>query len=278
MAYKISPLSDALGIEVLGANLHPNMTQEEVNKFQELILKHQVVVFRNQNLAPMEQIQTCRLFGLIEPHPLKENTCPYPEMTIVSNVSEDGKPLGYPGPMFHLWHSDMCYEQHPPKFSFLYAEKVPGKGGNTLFANTRQAYEDLEYSFQQYLLSLNAVFGFSEKLMARCQERGYSLVIAPCDQRRDVIHPVIRFHPITQKPAIFVNWTHTDRIIGLTDDDSQHLLKKLYDHYTQSHYVYSHHYQANDLIVWDNSSTMHTGDGTIAIDKPRVMRRVVVNF
>lgn len=64
----------------------------------------------------------------------------------------------------------------------------------------------------------------------------------------------------------------------MSESESQSLLTQLFEHYTQDKYCYSHQYRENDLIVWDNSSTMHTGDGTVAIDKPRIMRRVVVQY
>ncbi|QDP73288.1 TauD/TfdA family dioxygenase [Legionella israelensis] len=276
--FEISPLSHAIGVELTGFQLHPKLSQSEVQTIQEIILEHQIVVFRDQQLTVEQQIKTCGLFGPIEPHPLKDNTCKYKEITYVSNVTDDGKAVGYPGPAFHIWHSDMCYEPVPPKFSFLFAEKVPTQGGNTLFANTQRAFADLKPNFQKQLLELNAVFGFSEKLMQRCKGLGYELVINPCDQRPDCIHPVIRTHPITKKQSIFVNWTHTDCILGMSESESQSLLTQLFEHYTQDKYCYSHQYRENDLIVWDNSSTMHTGDGTVAIDKPRIMRRVVVQY
>lgn len=278
MQYQLNPLSDALGAEVIGLKIHPNMSPDEICELEQLILTHQVLVFRDQSLTPEEQIATCGQFGDIEPHPLKSNTCPYPEMTYVSNVNEDGEAVGYPGPSFHLWHSDMCYEPNPPKFSFLYAEKVPEVGGNTLFANTKKAYEDLDESTKSMIADKQAVFGLSEALMARCHKRDYALHIDECDRKPDSIHPVVRQHPLTKKKAFFINWTHTDRIVDMDETESQNLMERLFSYYTQAQYVYSHKYKRNDLIIWDNSSTLHTGDGTIAVEQPRIMRRVVVRF
>ena len=278
MSYQVNPLTEHMGAEVVGLKLHPNMSQDEIKQLENLILENKVVVFRDQLLTPEEQIKTCGQFGDIEPHPLKSNTCPYSEMTIVSNVNEEGEALGYPGPAFHLWHSDMCYEPQPPKFSFLYAERIPEIGGNTLFANTQKAYDDLEPSLKKTIDNKQAVFGLSEALMARCHQRNYEINIDKCDRKLDYVHPVVRQHPITKKRSIFVNWTHTDKILDMDEQESQALMDELFSHYTQAKYVYSHQYHLNDLIVWDNSSTMHTGDGTITIEQPRIMRRVIVRF
>lgn len=276
--FKTNPLSDSFGLEVLDAKLSANMHVNTIQHIEKLILDYKVVVFRKQNLTPIEQINFCKNFGEIEPHPLKTNTCPYDEMTYVSNVSKDGVCKGYPGPQFYIWHSDMCYKKIPPKFSFLYAEQVPDIGGNTLFANTTKAYEELSKAIKEDLAEKKAIFGFSKKLMQRCKQKGYNLIIDVDDQRPDCVHPVFRVHPITKKKSIFVNWTHTDSILNMTSDKSKYYLDLLFQHSTKSNYVYSHKYSKNDLIVWDNSATLHTGDGTIEIDKPRIMRRVVVKY
>ena len=276
--YNIKLLSEAVGAEIYGIKLHANMSKDEVLQMQNLILEHKVVVFRDQSLTPEAQIATVGQFGEIAPHPLQKNTCPYSEMTYVSNVAANGEALGYPGPKFSIWHTDLCYLPNPPKFSFLYAEKVPDQGGNTLFCNSTQAYEDLPTDIKLQLENVNAVFGFSSKLMERCKKKGYDLIIDEVDQSPDIVHPVFRVHPLTGKKSIFVNWTHTDSIVGFSAQDSERMLKYLYNFCLQNKYIYCHKYNKDDLIVWDNSATLHTGDGAIAIDKPRIMRRVVVNF
>lgn len=274
----INRLCDSYVCEVF--NMKPSyfIDQAVRDELESLIFDYRVVILRNFKLKPEEQIEFCRLFGRIEPHPLKLNTCPYAEMTYVSNVIEGGISRGYPGPSFPIWHSDMCYEKVPPKFSFFYAERVPNKGGRTLFSDTTRAYDDLPQDIKQLIVDKYATFGFSQKLMDRCHKKGYELIINEEDQRPDCLHPIVRVHPITKKKSIFVNWTHTDSVQGLSQSESDKLLNFLYDFSVQDHYIYKHQYQKDDLIVWDNSSTLHTGDGSIALDQPRVMRRVIVNF
>ncbi|MFK8040587.1 MAG: TauD/TfdA dioxygenase family protein [Rickettsiaceae bacterium] len=216
--FNTKTLCNRFGMEV-GLELHSQMESNLIAYLEELILENKVVIFKNQNLSPIEQIQFCKQFGEIEPRPLKNNTCPYLEMTYVSNVIENGVSKGYPGPQFYIWHSDMCYEKIPPKFSFLYAEQVPDIGGNTLFANTTKAYEDLNLEIKQKLESQKAIFGFSARLMQRYKKKGYDLIISKEDQRLDCIHPLFRKHPITDKKSIFVNWTHTDSIIDMDPDE-----------------------------------------------------------
>lgn len=271
----INPLSSHMGVEVLNLNLKDNNIDKIVSEIKALLDKHHIVVMRNLQMTPEDQIEFCGKFGDIEKHPLAENTIQYPEMTIISNVVEDGKNLGYQGPKFELWHSDMCYYEQVSSMTFLYAYSVPEKNGETLFSNMQLAYQELDDELKNKITGKYAVFGSSENLMKRCQERGYDLHIAPEDQNPDVIHPVVITHPNTEIPSIYVNWTHTDKILELDEPESQTILNKLYEHCHQGKYRYVHDYKPGDLIVWDNYAVIHTGSAQPPIGK-RIMRRVAI--
>lgn len=280
MLNQTNSLSSHFGLEIHNFDIKCLLDDNNASKTNELrtmVFNHQLLVLRDQDINPLEQIEICKKFGNVHLHPLKKNTCKYPEMSVISNISEDGKMLGYPGPSFPIWHSDMCYEIEPPKLTFFYAEQVPQTGGNTLFANSQAAYKDLSNSIKTELQNRQAVFGFSEKLMKRCQQRGYQLVIDDKDKQQDVVHPIFRSNPITNKLSIFVNWTHTDSIVDMSEAESNQYLNYLYAHSTLPIYTYSHAYRKGDLIIWDNGSTLHTGDGTTNPYQPRIMRRVIVN-
>lgn len=275
MKFEFTELSPGFGIEVSGININ-DLTQAGIDSLTQLVVKHQVLVISGQNLTPEDQIAFCRKLGTIFPHPLKKNTCPWQEMTYVTNVQENGEARGYPGPGFPIWHSDMCYEKEPPGFTTFYAEKVPEQGGKTLFCNTLKAYNDLPSRLKEKLNNKQAIFGFSQKLMQRCQERGFNLTIEPEDQRPDTLHDVFRAHPQTGLKSIYVNWTHTDSVLGMSEDDSQACLNEIFAHCEKSEYIYAHEYKKGDFVIWDNGSTLHTGDGAVPQGQARIMRRVVV--
>lgn len=275
MNFLVEPLSNVLGAAISGLDLKIPLNHSEINKLFELFYQYQVLVFRNQELTQEQQIKACGQFGEIELHPMKYNTCSHPEMTIVSNVIENGKPVGFHGPEFELWHSDMCYYKKIAKMTFLYAHIVPDDHNDTLFANMYSAYDELPESIKSIVTGKEAVFGAGLNLMNRCQQRGYDLRISAEDIKPDVIHPVVSTHPYTKKKSLFVNWTHTDYILGLSSEESDDILNKIYEHQSQRKFVYSHHYLPGDLIVWDNFSTLHTGTPK-RINKPRVMHRVVI--
>jgi taurine dioxygenase len=273
--FVVNPLSDVLGAEVIGLDMRQPLNEGMMNLLLDTFYEHQVLVFRNQDLTAEEQIAACSQFGEVERHPLTTNTCKYPEITYVSNVTENGKALGYTGPEFELWHSDMCYYPNVIKMAFLYAQEVPEKNGNTLFSDMYKAYDELDTDIKSLVEGKYAVFGSGHNLMSRCRERGYDITISDEDIKPDVIHPVIHTHPITLRKAILVNWTHTDHILDIPKSQSDEVLKAIYEHCSQRKYIYSHDYRPNDLIVWDNFSLLHTGSGK-KIEGRRVMRRVAI--
>lgn len=274
--YSLLRLSSVMGVEVKNFDLKTQLGEHNIVDFKKLIYSNKLVVFRNQRLSSQEQIEICRLLGKIIPHPLKKSLSENKEITVVSNVNELGHFSKQLGPDFYLWHIDLCYNKIIPTLTCIYAEQVPSQGGNTLFADTNKAYNDLDQSTQKTLCEYHAIFSFSGKLIKRCKQRDYVLKIDDCDKKPDCIHPVIIVHPVTKLPSILVNWAYTDKIIELSQKDSDRLLADLYRHYTQVNYIYSHQYQQNDLIFWDNNALVHTSDSLTPVDGPRIVRRVVI--
>ncbi|MET0401226.1 MAG: TauD/TfdA family dioxygenase [Cystobacter sp.] len=271
----VKPLSDVLGAEVVGVDLSKPLEKNTVDELRRLFAQHQVLVFRDQKLEAHEQIAACKQFGEIEPHPLKNNTQEFTEMTVVSNVFVDGKPLGFLGPPFELWHSDLCYLEKPAKMTFLYAHTIPEKNGDTWFADMRKAYEDLPEDVKKKIDGRLAVFGLNQNLVTRCQAKGWPMFIADEDVKPDVLHPVVRTHPENGRRSLFINWAHTDRIEGYSEEESQALLDQLFTHSREERYIYRHAYRPGDVICWDNASTLHTNCPEYP-EGDRIMMRVVI--
>lgn len=276
MQYQLNSLSPTLGAEISGIDLRNPLSKETITDILAMFHQYQVLVFRDQSLTPEEQITACGQFGDIEMHPLAEVPWKHRELTYVANIYPGREAIfEHCGPPFELWHSDTCYLPLPAKMSLLYAEKVPAAAGETLFANMYQAYEDLPNPIKQKIDGKKAVFGSSFKLMERCKKRGYDLQISENDAQPDVIHPVVRTHPVTKRKSIFVNWAHTDCIVGMSEEESATLLEYLYQHCRKDEYVYVHEYRQGDLIVWDNASTIHSNTDKKLSDV-RIMRRVMI--
>ena len=276
MRYRVNSLSSVLGLEILGLDLRQPLALDQIHEIYDLLGQHQVLVFRNQNLTLEQQIAACGQFGDIELHPAREVPWKYREITYVANTDPSyTQVLEHCGPTFELWHSDTCYLPEPAYMSMLYAERVPSHGGETLFANMVKAYQDLPETIKDRLMDKKAVFGSGHKLMARCQARGYDLQIPENEIEPDVIHPVIRTHPYTKLPSIYVNWAHTDCIVGMPDHESEAMLDYLYQHSQKDCYRYEHYPKQGDLIVWDNAATIHSNTAK-KLSEIRVMRRIMI--
>lgn len=276
MSYTIKPLSAALGAEIIGLDLRDDLNPNMVQTIYDALHQHQVLVFRAQTFTLEEQIQACGQFGEIELHPALDVPWKHREITYVANTDPTyTQVFEHCGPTFELWHSDTCYLPQPARMSLLYAERVPNEGGETLFANTVKAYDDLSDELKARLADKKAVFGSGYQLMERCQKRGYNLCIPPEEIHPDVVHPVIRSHPDSGRKSIYVNWAHTDRILDMSDEESSALLNELYEHCQSEQYQYAHHPRQGDLIVWDNAATLHANTAK-KLTEVRVMRRVMI--
>ncbi|AIP19966.1 TauD/TfdA dioxygenase family protein [Burkholderia pseudomallei] len=269
-------LSPALGAEIRGIDFSEPLSSQARDDVIGLLSEHQLLVFPGQCLSCEQQIAACGAFGELEPHPMTTNTSSFPEMTIVSNVTSDGKPVGYPTPPFELWHSDLCYLEHPAKMTFFYAESVPDAHGDTWFANMFRAYETLPDELKAAIDGKHAVFSLDSSLVKRCRKIGFDLNIAEDDFKPTVSHPAVRTHPHTRQRSIFVNWAHTDRIEGYSPEESDEILDRIFAHCRNEDFIYRHRYANEDLVIWDNASLIHTNSPNPPVGN-RIMRRVMVS-
>lgn len=265
MALTIRPMPGAapIGAEITGADLSRDADDQTFGQIEDALHEHLVVVVRDQKLTPEQHINFSRRFGALADHVMSPYVLPgHPEIYVVSNIIENGKPIGVAdaGPK---WHSDFCYRARPSRCSLLYAREVPvvdGKPrGDTLFSNTAAAFEALPGKMQQNLIGLKAVFGLTHSYEQRIKE-GSNLLPLTDEQKAtapDVIHPVIRTHPYTGRKGIYACELNTSSVVGLPDDESRQLLAEIYAQVARPEFVYRHAWQVGDLLIWDNISAQH---------------------
>ena len=223
-----------------------------------------VLVFRDQHITPEQHIEFSGRFGPLMIHVLKQYLLPdHPEILIVSNVMENGKPVGL-GDAGRLWHSDLSYAPEPSLGSLLHAQELPGEGGDTSFANMTLAYETLPADMKRRIEGKRAVHSYQNSY-DRFVEKG-SVFRPPLTEAqkavvKEVVHPVVRIHPETGRKALFVNESFTSRILDLPEAEGRELLALLFEHSTQPRFHYRHHWQPFDLLFWDNRCTMHLAHG-----------------
>ena len=188
---------------------------------------------------------------------------------LISNIREDGKPIGaLPDGEMHF-HTDQCHQERPAMASMLYAIEVPSQGGNTLFANGYKAYETLPAEIKRRIDGRRALNAYDYDNAAT--RRGTRVV----DGVPSCVHPVVRTHPATGRKALYVNRLMTVCIEGLPQEESDELLSFLFDHQEQRQFVYEHVWRPGDLLMWDNRCALHARTDFSAGER-RLMRRVTI--
>jgi taurine dioxygenase len=263
-AVQILPFDAPLGAEVIGLDLSRPVDPATFKRIHQAHLDHHVLVFRDTRITPAQQVEFSRRFGPLQIHVLRNfQLAGHPEVLIVSNIKEDGKPIGL-GDAGHYWHSDLSYKDTPSLGSLLHAQELPNEGGDTLFANQHLAFDTLPEELRRAIDGRKAEHSYLakyEELRARNPYRP-ALTRAQIDEVVPVQHPIMRTHPETGRRALFVSEHFTTGIVGLPKDESDALLAELFALSTRESLVYRHRWQPHDLVFWDNRSVMHLAAGT----------------
>jgi taurine dioxygenase len=276
----VKPTGAALGAEILGVDLSKPLDAATVAEIDRLWLEHEVVFFRGQTLAPEDHIRVSEQLGPVEVH-VRTDCCKpgYPKIFIVSNIVEKGKPIGA-GDAGTIWHSDGCCYDKPSRGSLLYARRVPVKDGvvlgDTMFSSMTKAYEALPDAMKRRLAGMKAVNSYL-KGYSRPRKTGPIPPLTEAQKSKvpDMEIPIVRKHPFTGKPCLFVNEGYTSRIAGVSEAESTELLDYLFKHVTNPAFIYRHAWREGDLLIWDNCATQHCAILDYA-PLPRHMERTTI--
>lgn len=252
----VHPASEKLGVEIRGIDLSTPPDAAAFTTIQQALHRYGVIFFRGQTLTPDQLAAFSRCFGELDIHHMTEHVFPHlPQVRVLSNVKKDGKSIGITKGGMH-WHSDLSYKPVPALVTLLYAVECPPTGADTQFADMYAAFTDLPEAQRKKLPSLRAVhdrnFRYSELYPGRPPLSAEQVAKVP-----PVEHPLVRVHPATGRPALFVAKDVVSRITGLPDDESRRLIDELEAFATRPDRIYSHKWQPGDVLVWDNRCTLH---------------------
>jgi taurine dioxygenase len=264
MATAIKNLDAALGAEIADVDLSKPLPRTDIDAIEAAWHERLVVVFHGQILSDPQLIAFSRNFGELDPPGPNPYGQPFnkehPELNVISNVVENGKPIGNLGDGEAVWHADMTYVDVPPKAAILHALEVPPPeaGGNTYFANMFAAYESLAADLKKAVEGKIAVHDASRN-SAGMLRKGYKEVT---DVRETVgaHHPVVRTDPKTGRKALFLGRRPNAYVLGLSVAESEALLDALWVHATQPHFVMCHEWEVGDLLMWNNLAALHRRD------------------
>ncbi|ENQ0962837.1 TPA: TauD/TfdA dioxygenase family protein [Pseudomonas aeruginosa] len=274
---QIRPLDAAFGAEVLGLDLGLPLAAEDFRRIHRAHLDHHVLVFREQRITPAQQIAFSRRFGELQIHVLKQFLLPgHPEILIVSNIVENGQPIGL-GDAGKFWHSDLSYKELPSLGSMLHAQELPEEGGDTLFADMHKAWDSLPEALRKAIEGRTAAHSYTARYSEPRFEGNWrpTLSAAQLAEVREVVHPIVRTHPESGRKGLFVSEGFTTRIVGLPADESAQLLAELYAHSVRPEHIYRHRWQAHDLVFWDNRSLIHLAGGCPAHLRRKLYRTTI---
>ncbi len=274
----------SIGARITGIDLHRALSDEDFGGILRALGERKVLCFPGQLISPTELKQFSERFGSLQILPTSLFNEPgVPEVSILSNIVENGRPIGA-ADAGQSWHTDMTYNPIPDVgfVNVLVAHAVPSRSGQILggteFTDTEAAYLDLPPDLKTRLAQAEAIHDWAmywDTMRAKGSKRP-ALTDAQRAQHPPVSHPVFMHHPITGRRVIYVNPGFTARIVGLDPEDSDGLLKRVFDHVFQPRYRYTHHWTVGDVLLWDHISTWHNAIADYGPTEYRLMKRCQV--
>ena len=256
-----TPTGRALGAEIGGVDLR-TIDDRDFAAIHRAWLDHLVLLFRGQQLTDDDLIAFSRRFGALDWAPVQETGRRFveghPEIYVVSNVIENGEPIGSLGAGEAVWHTDMSYLEAPPKASMLYALEVPPAGGNTYFCNMYLVYELLPEALRQRIAGLMLKHDGTYNSGGYVRQ-GVTAVDDPMTSA-GVYHPLVVTHPESGRRALYLGRRRNAYIGGLPLAESEALLDELWSYTAREDVSWGNQWRTGDVVLWDNRCTMHRRD------------------
>jgi taurine dioxygenase len=263
-------LGGNIGAEIRGLDLRKPLSPQQFEALHAVFVRHEVLVFRDQDISLEEQMAFAQRFGELSIHPFSPNLDDKREV-IVLDYSADNPPA-----LTDQWHSDETFRLAPPAATLLRAKVVPEFGGDTLFASMTAAYTGLSERMKQYIHGLEAIHDFKPWRHLFTSSEAHQARLRELEREfPNPSHPVVRVHPVTGRRLINVNAQFTTKIKGLKDEESQMILQYLYGRAQIPEFQLRVKWQPNTMVMWDNRSTQHYAPHDYYPQR-RTMNRVTV--
>lgn len=283
MAMQIRRLGPGFVGEVSGLDLTRPLPAEDIAAIHAGMDKYRVLIFHGQGFTDEQQLAFTQSLGPLETavgfnlRKPGDQRLASPHFADVSNLDADGKIYKRDDRRWQfaignrLWHSDSSFKMIPARYSLLHARALPSKGGNTEFADMRQAWE----SFDQETKDVCEPLICEHSQMYSRAKLGFT-EFSPEERERfkPVLQRLVRVHPSTGKKSIYLS-SHAGKIVGWPEPEAKAFLLDLTERATQREFTYSHKWAVGDLVMWDNQATMHRARPFPA-NEPRDVRRTTL--
>ena len=254
--FETRPLSNVLGVEMLGITMEQAVEAAIFPKVYEAFLDHQLILFRDVELPPATQVAFARNFGEVQHHVTDQYYgYGHPEIYLLTNLDADGNPSGHHPDRGTLhWHTDGSWRSRTGLATMMYAETVPAEGGETHFCDMYGAVNSLSEDWTTRLTGMKAIHNLD---FSRSRRHGDDpMSEAQKSKVPPVAHPIIRTHPETGRKTIFLG-DHAESIEGMDYDSGRALVEELNIAATPNHLVYRHRWAPRQCVVWDNRCLLH---------------------
>jgi len=253
---EIVPLSRHIGAEIRGLDLSKPQDEATTKAIYQAWLDHIVLVFRDQTLTQEDHLRVSKSFGELGHIRRPPKYFPpgfnrlLPNIMLISNIRENGEPIGALPDGEMMFHHDMIHSEIPDKATFLYSIEIPSHGGDTLFASGYAAWDSLDPALKASLEGRRARHHYNYGSTRKGDGKGTEAFAGHT-------HPAVRTHEETGRKSLYVNRLMTVGLEDMSDEEAIPILDRVFDHAERPEFVYTHKWQVGDLIVWDNRCSSH---------------------
>jgi len=280
---KTIPSGGALGATIEGLDLSKGLSKEEFDYAYAALAEHGVLRYPRQSLTARNLRDFAALWGEPEVNVAGMYQEPdLPEVMILSNIVEDGKPIGI-ADAGQSWHTDMSYSRIYAFVNILYGIRIPHRNGqplgNTEFCDQAAAYDDLPQDLKAKLNGKTVLHDFEKFWEMMRREKGSARPPLSDAQRKakpPVSHPIFLRHPVSGRMCLYANPGYSVRINELPQKESDEILEFLFHHQTQPKYRHAAHWQEGDVLMWDNMRVIHNAVADYGPHEPRLIKRCQV--
>lgn len=274
---QITKVKEHIGAIVTGIDLAQPVDAATRQRLYDAAVDNVVLVIRGQaHLTPAQVQAAGELFGeLMEDQNRRYLVDGYPLISVLDNRHKDSK--GQPAKVGNnaTWHTDHTNQERPPKFTMLYAVAVPDRGGATSVCNSRAAYEALPDDLKRTIAGMKTENTLISS--ARFKTANPDILKAQLESNKPpTIHPLVRTHPETGTKAVWFHKSKTERVTGLTPEETQDFLQDLTDQLTQPQFCYAHQYEKGDLLIIDDRASLHKAGFDFDQSQHRRLYRMLV--
>jgi alpha-ketoglutarate-dependent taurine dioxygenase len=276
MAVGFIPCESVIGAEVEGVSLHQPPSQATIEGIEDGLERYGVLIFRNQEITPEEQVAWCRALGPLALTQRVNARLPHlPEIFIVGNTIDPPVTFSPKTEQDDLeWHADHMHLEVTARASMLAAKITPSHGGDTLFACMYSAYDHLRPEQQAEFDNLRVVHSVSG-LRAYLQGQGHEATAKQPYDRPDIAveRPLVRHHPRSGRKSLYFGSQVTVGVVGWQDDKARRFIRDLTAHACQPAFQYRHQWRVGDAVLWDNRRVLHAGTVYDMERETRLMHR-----